>query len=631
MRATRRSISIERFWTLMTEHIDKLERLQQLLLTTKVDAAHAHAHVHAPEASRRGAEAVAAVLGAELRQAVVEIGGGAGDGGGSRQEGGGDGGDGGGGQGGGQEGPNSQEGCGARLSLQEAARLIAALPAEELKAEVLHMLAEAGGGGLYEGGAQSPKGGPSPPAFRRDASGHRSPHLSPSSSFHLGRISPSSSFYLGKISPSSSFCAITEECAAADTSLPFEAGGVVVPACERIALDSLKLLRRIGAGAMGTMYLAQWGERQVALKAAGGSEHYLDAWLCEVAALQNLHHPNVVKYLGAVIEPPTHALVLEYLDGRDLTAALALPTPAGFLMQVACGVAEGMAYLHSEGVMHRDLKGANVLLGSSGEVKLTDFGLCARAPDATRRGGGGGGGHLTAETGTYRWMAPEVIRHERYTYTPLHRPLTAYLHPLTGDTARAVQPLRRRLLLCDDPLRAAHAPGIPTAYYSIVATYYGPRTAYYLLPTSHYFTLQVPFADRDPLQAAAAAALQQLRPLRALELAPLPARLRALLCACWAERPEMRPSFREVTVALAELGARLTRHEHKWLDEPAGHPVYALAKGDEGRGHQSAARYDSDPGTAAAPYAPTAARARRAEAGVNDPRDSHPNSGCKMS
>ena len=55
-----------------------------------------------------------------------------------------------------------------------------------------------------------------------------------------------------------------------------------------------------------------------------------------------------------------------------------------------------------------------MLLGSSGEVKLTDFGLCARAPDATRRSGGGGGAHLTAETGTYRWMAPEVIRHERY-------------------------------------------------------------------------------------------------------------------------------------------------------------------------------------------------------------------------
>ena len=49
-----------------------------------------------------------------------------------------------------------------------------------------------------------------------------------------------------------------------------------------------------------------------------------------------------------------------------------------------------------------------MLLGGAGEVKLTDFGLSVRAPDATRRVGGGGGGHLTAETGTYRWMAPEV-------------------------------------------------------------------------------------------------------------------------------------------------------------------------------------------------------------------------------
>ena len=89
-----------------------------------------------------------------------------------------------------------------------------------------------------------------------------------------------------------------------------------------------------------------------------------------------------------------------------------------------------------------------------------------------------------------------------------------------------------------------------------------------------------------------------MRPLRALELAPLPARLRALLCSCWAERPEMRPSFDEVTVALAELNARLTPHERAWLDEPAGHPVYACV---HGRGHQRAARDDSDLAPADAP------------------------------
>ena len=61
-------------------------------------------------------------------------------------------------------------------------------------------------------------------------------------------------------------------------------------------------------------------------------------------------------------------------------------------------------------MLHRDLKGANVLLTGSGDVKVTDFGLAAPAPDDTKAGG-----WLTAETGTYRWMAPEVTRHEGYT------------------------------------------------------------------------------------------------------------------------------------------------------------------------------------------------------------------------
>ena len=148
-------------------------------------------------------------------------------------------------------------------------------------------------------------------------------------------------------SPPSSFASHLDDMGdRAEQEAPLEMGGVTIPACERIALDALKLQRRIGAGAMGTMYLARWGDKMVAVKAAGGSD--LDAWLREVAALQRLSHPNVVAYLGAVIEPPTHALVLEYMDGHDLTAALELPAPPGFILQVATGVAEGMAYLHKE-------------------------------------------------------------------------------------------------------------------------------------------------------------------------------------------------------------------------------------------------------------------------------------------
>ena len=180
------------------------------------------------------------------------------------------------------------------------------MPADELKAEVLLVLDEAGSGRAEAAThaaathAAAPQHAAAYQPTRRDGlrstdiagdasfsphgdRGKTSPGSSPSSSFYgdRGKISPGSSFYGGKVSPGSSFCGIAEETPATDASLPFEAGGVTVPACERIGLDSLKLVRRIGAGAMGTMYLARWvpGDRLVALKAAGGSEHYLEAWL----------------------------------------------------------------------------------------------------------------------------------------------------------------------------------------------------------------------------------------------------------------------------------------------------------------------------------------------------------------
>jgi len=73
-------------------------------------------------------------------------------------------------------------------------------------------------------------------------------------------------------------------------------------------------------------------------------------------------------------------------------------------LPIAMDVAHGMAYLHSRNVIHRDLKPENILLTSNNRAKVSDFGL-----SVTNRGQ-----ELTAETGTYRWMAPEVIRHESY-------------------------------------------------------------------------------------------------------------------------------------------------------------------------------------------------------------------------
>jgi len=76
------------------------------------------------------------------------------------------------------------------------------------------------------------------------------------------------------------------------------------------------------------------------------------------------------------------------------------------LLKMGAEVARGMDYLHKRRVVHRDLKAANLLLDDAGCVKIADFGV-ARLLDA-------GGGVMTAETGTYRWMAPEIITHAPY-------------------------------------------------------------------------------------------------------------------------------------------------------------------------------------------------------------------------
>lgn len=75
-------------------------------------------------------------------------------------------------------------------------------------------------------------------------------------------------------------------------------------------------------------------------------------------------------------------------------------------IKIALDVARGMDYLHQCNIVHRDLKSANLLLSEHGDVKVADFGLSRMVDGVTAT--------MTAETGTYRWMAPEVVLHEPY-------------------------------------------------------------------------------------------------------------------------------------------------------------------------------------------------------------------------
>lgn len=117
--------------------------------------------------------------------------------------------------------------------------------------------------------------------------------------------------------------------------------------------------------------------------------------------LIKIQHKNVIKFIGACTKPNLY-LVTEYLSGGNMydflhiqKVILTLPS----LLKVAIDVSEGMNYLHQRDIIHRDLKAANLLMDEKGVVKVADFGV-ARLQDQS--------GIMTAETGTYRWMAPEV-------------------------------------------------------------------------------------------------------------------------------------------------------------------------------------------------------------------------------
>jgi serine/threonine-protein kinase len=172
--------------------------------------------------------------------------------------------------------------------------------------------------------------------------------------------------------------------------------------------------RRLGGGGMGEVFLA-WDprlEREVAVKRirSGGTGSDSDSdrrtrFRHEARITAALNHPAIVQVFDLITEGDTDHLVMEYVPGLSLHQVLRSgPLPLAQGLAVALDVAEGLAYAHRRGVLHRDLKTENVLLTPEGQAKITDFGIALRrsaGPDAAR---------LTREgmvVGTWRVMSPE--------------------------------------------------------------------------------------------------------------------------------------------------------------------------------------------------------------------------------
>ncbi|GAV77180.1 Pkinase_Tyr domain-containing protein [Cephalotus follicularis] len=253
---------------------------------------------------------------------------------------------------------------------------------------------------------------------------------------------------------------------------------------------------KIGEGAHGKVYQGRYGDRIVAIKVLHrGSTTEERAslenrFIREVNMMSRVKHENLVKFFGAC-KDPLMVIVTELLPGMSLRKYLVGIRPNQLDLRVALNfsidIARAMECLHANGIIHRDLKPDNLLLTANQKsVKLADFGL-AREESVTEM--------MTAETGTYRWMAPEL-----YSTVTLRQ-------------------------------------GEKKHYNNKVDVYSFGIVLWELL------TNRMPFEGMSNLQAAYAAAFKQERPSLPEDISP---DLAFIIQSCWVEDPNMRPSFSQI-------------------------------------------------------------------------------------
>jgi serine/threonine-protein kinase len=203
--------------------------------------------------------------------------------------------------------------------------------------------------------------------------------------------------------------------------------------------------RVLGQGTNGTVYLARDPvlDRPVALKtmtvAADDSSELLLRFRREAQAAGGLRHPNIVTVYDVGEDAGRPYIAMEYVEGTDLEnviqggEAYSLEWALDVLRQIC----EGLAYAHRNGVVHRDVKPANILIGPGGVVKIVDFGL-ARIASSTVTGSG-------RLLGTIQYMAPEQVeggridnRADVFAVGAIAYELVARRKAFQGDTLTAV-------------------------------------------------------------------------------------------------------------------------------------------------------------------------------------------------
>jgi len=171
-----------------------------------------------------------------------------------------------------------------------------------------------------------------------------------------------------------------------------------------------KVEAELGRGGMGRVYRA-WDpdmRRPVAIKVllVPSDPESLKRFRLEAHTTASLHHKNIVTIHASGEESGAPYLVMEFLEGQTLGEAIKKQVPLGLVekVDVMTQVAEGLAYAHSKGVIHRDVKPGNIMLLADGGVKIMDFGVALAASRVTFSGTAHG-----SLIGTVPYMSPEQL------------------------------------------------------------------------------------------------------------------------------------------------------------------------------------------------------------------------------
>src|SRR5262245_9072985 len=234
---------------------------------------------------------------------------------------------------------------------------------------------------------------------------------------------------------------------------------------DRLFDDRYRITRKLGAGGMATVYLAEDQElgRRVAIKILNerhaNDEQFVERFRREAKNAAGLSHPNVVSIYDRGEAEGTYYIAMEYVEGRTLKDLILRrgPSPIPIAIDYTRQILQALRFAHRAGIVHRDIKPHNVIVDSDGRVKVADFGI-ARAGTSQMTEAG-------SIIGTAQYLSPEQARgapvdqtSDLYSVGILLYELLTGTVPFNGETP--VEIAMKHLSQTPEP-PSAHRPDVP--------------------------------------------------------------------------------------------------------------------------------------------------------------------------